>query len=362
MKKIITFLSFCLICGTVFSQNKDYSMVVHMNKDSVCFNIDYVDSITFPSCISSLPFFSSVDQKEEHVIDGIGDSMTAGAGGSGTTYLNVLQKLLAQDWVTKNYGIGGESAATILGRFNAIPYLVVSDSCYTSTSDTIPIKLSNCYNQLVLPLLQGYKTASVEINGVKGELFTSTTDMRAENADYFFVKSTDVPSIYISDKTPVKILKNAEVHNSRHKKIIWIGQNGGFGINQTSRYSRGGSNNSREDVSRLISMIRTYLIYESPSDYLILSPPSNTSSLLESMFMSAFGERFLNVRGKMVESGIEKAKELGLIENATDEDIQYIESNRIPMSFKCDNTHFNKIGYTLLAHFIYERIKTVWKY
>ena len=50
--------------------------------------------------------------KTEKILIDIGDSLTAGAGGDGTTMSNVTAKLLGPDWIVKNMGVGGENTLT----------------------------------------------------------------------------------------------------------------------------------------------------------------------------------------------------------------------------------------------------------
>ncbi|MDG1508662.1 MAG: hypothetical protein P8Q53_02660 [Flavobacteriaceae bacterium] len=51
--------------------------------------------------------------KGDKVLIDIGDSLTAGAGGEGTTMSNVTLKLLKENWIVKNRGVGGENSLTI---------------------------------------------------------------------------------------------------------------------------------------------------------------------------------------------------------------------------------------------------------
>ncbi len=53
-----------------------------------------------------------------------GDSLTAGSGGSGTTFPTVLQSLLGESYKVINCGIGGENSLTIAGRQGGIPMAI----------------------------------------------------------------------------------------------------------------------------------------------------------------------------------------------------------------------------------------------
>ena len=61
-----------------------------------------------------------------------GDSLTAGAGGNGVNYPDILSKLL--NLKVLNYGVGGEGTANIARRQGAIPfYITNNDSCGSRT-------------------------------------------------------------------------------------------------------------------------------------------------------------------------------------------------------------------------------------
>ena len=292
-----------------------------------------------------------VDNK--NVIDCIGDSLTA-AG----KYEEKLKELTGFNVI--NLGVGGENVGTILGRMNGIPYKVKEKITIPQTTDKVQVKLTNIYNQRLLPLLQGDKTLNVEIRGINGVLTTTQIEAEASTADYFFNRLNGGEQAEINIGENIYISTNKIYQKSERYKIIWVGQNGGFSIDETGRYQ--GDFNNVQDVKRYISMIKTYLGVINPNKYIVMSPPKKTSDLVENEMEKEFGANYINVRKQMVNNGISLALQYGyLVGNyPTEQDIEDINNNIVPTSLRSDTVHFNQAGYYVLAHIIYDVIKIVW--
>ena len=287
------------------------------------------------------------------VIDCVGDSLSM-AG----VYESELQKLTGLSCV--NLGVGGENTATILGRMNGIPYKIAEKVTIPSSKDTIQIKLTNIYNQRILPLLQGNKTIGITIRGVEGILSTTQTDATAENADYFFERNIEGEQFTVEKGENIYITSNKLYQNSNRAKIIWVGQNGGFSINETGRYQ--GDFSNQEDRARYIAMLKTYINVVNPIKYIVMSPPEFTTDEIENDLDVEFGGCFINVRKEMINNGIPIAKKIGLLDSnyPTEGDLEDIGNIKIPRSLRSDNIHFNDIGYKVLAHIIYNKICVIW--
>ena len=292
-----------------------------------------------------------VDNK--NVIDCIGDSLT-----SAGKYEEKLKELTGFNVI--NLGVSGESVSTILGRMNGIPYKVKEKITIPQTTDKVQVKLTNIYNQRLLPLLQGAKTLNVEIRGINGVLTTTQIEAEASTADYFFNRLNGGEQAEINIGENIYISTNKIYQKSERYKIIWVGQNGGFSIDETGRYQ--GDFNNVQDVKRYISMIKTYLGVINPNKYIVMSPPKKTSDLVENEMEKEFGANYINVRKQMVNNGISLALQYGyLVGNyPTEQDIEDINNNIVPTSLRSDTVHFNQAGYYVLAHIIYDVIKIVW--
>jgi hypothetical protein len=289
----------------------------------------------------------------KNVIDCIGDSLT-----SAGKYEEKLKELTGFNVI--NLGVGGESVSTILGRMNGIPYKVKEKITIPQTTDKVQVKLTNIYNQRLLPLLQGAKTLNVEIRGINGVLTTTQMEAEASTADYFFNRLNGGEQAEINIGENIYISTNKIYQKSERYKIIWVGQNGGFSIDETGRHQ--GDFNNVQDVKRYISMIKTYLGVINPNKYIVMSPPKKTSDLVENEMEKEFGANYINVRKQMVNNGISLALQYGyLVGNyPTEQDIEDINNNIVPTSLRSDTVHFNQAGYYVLAHIIYDVIKIVW--
>ena len=289
------------------------------------------------------------------IIDSVGDSLSA-AG----KYESKLAELTGIEVI--NLGVGGEGVGTIFGRMNGVPYKVKEQLTIPSTTDSVQIKLTNAYNQLILPLLQETKTLEVVIRGIHGTLSTTQTDAAASSADYYFTRTDPGEESVISPGENVYIYTNAIYQDSERYKIIWVGQNGGYSQDETRRYQ--GSPSNQVDVDRYIQMIKTYINTVNPKKYLILSPPQNTADLLENELDKTFGCSYINVRKQMINNGISIALKYGYLagDYPTEQDIQDISDGVVPTSLRSDSIHFNDAGYYVLAHIIYDVTQIAWNF
>lgn len=295
-------------------------------------------------------------------IDCVGDSLTYGAGTTPSLYAYpiFLAQFLRYRYLTNNLGVGGENAATILGRMNAIPYQLGADVTIPADVQDIQITLVNCYGQKLLPLLQGASSLLVRIAGVDGLLTTTQTNPSATSADYYFTRATSGNAVDVKAGECVWIRSTAAAGLPYRDKIVWIGQNGGYGLNSDDRYA--GDPNSASDRARLIKMIRTYVSGLQGGRYLVLSPPKATNDTLEAEIQAEFGGAFLNVRKWMMANGIRVATDTGWLGSGHPDadDLADITNGLIPRCLRADNVHFNTAGYAAIAYAIAQQIQIVW--
>jgi hypothetical protein len=264
-----------------------------------------------------------------------------------------------------NFGVGGEGVGTILGRMNAIPIKVKENVLIPSDKQEVEIKLTNIYNQLILPLMGG-NSASVVINGIKGVLRNDQMDTGAESANYYFTRDEvgESTTFYVGDN--VMFNYNENLSDVNRYKIVWVGQNGGYSENEDKRWGYGDAHWANY-YDRLIDMIKVYISVSRPKNYLIIAPTSGKASLrepLEKKFEEAFGCNFFNARLFMLNHGLDYAKSLGYLENSTsyptEQDVLDMSEGIIPSTLRTDGIHFTDFGFKVLAEGIYERIKVIW--
>jgi hypothetical protein len=199
------------------------------------------------------------------------------------------------------------------------------------------------------------------IDGIEGTLTTTQTNPAATTANYFFQRKESGSAYNAKAGDDIFVNDFKPTFNPHRAKIIWIGQNGGFDTNSTSRY--GGNINNADDRARLIDMIKTYIAVSGCEYYMVLSAPQNTNNDLESDFAKAFGNRYFNVRMYMVNHGIDDAIALGYLSASsypTAQDITDMNNGVVPSSLRIDNVHFTQNGFYTLAYALSTKLKEVW--
>ena len=255
-----------------------------------------------------------------------GDSLTAGAGGSGTSYPSVCASELG---ITsfKNCGVGGETANTIACRQggNSLILKAGTVSTYSLT------ELTDIYGTSCNPLRQGTGGNTVNpiyINGVKCNLSISQTSVTDPNAKYT-ITGYNKPLLA---ETPVKF-SGCDI--TAKITVIFVGQNG---PNLAERLSI---------IDSMISKINDKYIVMG------LSSGSATSrSDEESQMLSKYGVHYFNTRNMLSKYGM-------AIMNLTPttSDANEMSKGEVPSSLRSDSVHLNANGYTALGKMLAQKIR-----
>jgi hypothetical protein len=256
-----------------------------------------------------------------------GDSMTAGAGGAGTTYPSVLQSLLTaagSSATVTNQGVGGETSVTITARSNANPFIVDVAGGSIPASGAVALTLRQINGQSVAPLLQSGSYACT-LSGIPGTFSISS-------GTYYFTRTASGSAVAAT--RPLPLLTTVGETHRNSIQLIWIGQNG--------------PSNTRaiEDAK---SMIR----YSPALDkrYLVISRPTSTDAD-DAVWFEEFGRRFIPIRKYLIEFGLADA---GL--TATSQDTIDIAAGVIPTSLRSDAVHGTAAYYTILGNQVFNRLK-----
>ena len=321
-----------------------------------CLNLNSL-SILAPAIVIGGYSVNGID-----VIDFVGDSLTQRGYSIAKPQADYPSKVIELTGVDGfNIGVGGENAATILGRCNGIPWKLASDVAIPADTTKVQIYLTNIYGQHLIPLLQRYTSHTIVIDGIEGTLTTTQTSAGAANADYFFQRKESGSAYNAKAGDDIFVKDFKATLNPHRAKIIWVGQNGGFDTNSTSRY--GGDITDPTDRARLIHMIKTYISVCACEYYMVLSPPEKTNDDLEKEFAEAFGNRYFNVRMYMVNHGIDDAIALGYLSESgypTSQDITDMNNGVVPTSLRADSVHFSTNGSYTMAHALSIKLKEVW--
>ena len=255
-----------------------------------------------------------------------GDSLTAGAGGSGTNYPSVCASELG---ITsfKNCGVGGENANTIACRQGGNS-IILKDGAVSEYSLS---ELTDIYGTRCNPLRQGSGSNSVNpiyINGVECNLSISQTSTTDPNAKYTITGYNG----RLLAETPVKF-SGCDIKSKI--TVIFVGQNGP------------GLAERLNIIDSMISKIN--------DKYIIMGLSSGNSASRadeEAQMLSKYGVHYFNTRYMLSKYGMN-------IMNLTPTSSDTIEMNNgeVPSSLRSDSIHLNANGYTALGKMIAQKIR-----
>lgn len=296
-----------------------------------------LETSTLESIYNRLNIIESSIPKKGYIISW-GDSLTAGAGGNGTTYSNVLQSLLNNEYEVLNAGVGGETTYTIAARQGGEPMCLGSEITIPSSLTPVAIQLTNFLGKPVLPLKQG-GAAMINpcyIDGIKGYLSQS-------NGVYSFTRSETGDERKVNAYTPI-ITNYMKTKRFPYAMIIWIGTNGQY--------------DTTED---LIKQYKKMIEYSGCDNYVVIGMHYINSSYTvdvrkeqEDAFRKEFGVHFLNWREYLATNAIKDA-EL----TPTEQDSQAMLEGKCPPVFLTDAVHLTATAYTLLANQIYNTLSNL---
>lgn len=255
-----------------------------------------------------------------------GDSLTAGAGGSGTTYPSVCASELG---ITsfKNCGVGGENANTIACRQGGNSLILKEGTVSTYSLS----ELTDIYGTTCNPLRQGSGNSSVNpiyINGVKCTLSISQTSTTDPNAKYTITGYNDK----LLAETPVKF---AGCDFTAKITVIFVGQNGPV-------------------LAQRLSIIDS-MISKINDKYIIMGLSSGSSASRadeEAQMLNKYGVHYFNTRHMLSKYGMDIMKL-----TPTSSDTIEMNNGEVPSSLRADSIHLNANGYTALGKMLAQKIR-----
>ena len=269
-----------------------------------------------------------------------GDSLTAGAGGGGTTYPSVLQTLLGADYTVLNRGVGGENTTTIGARNGGMPMYVDEAITIPANKDQVTLSvdaLKSSYNDAVVdPLLQGGGyTNPMFIQDKACTLTWNGTQYRIELID-------------VADRDLICPDKSHITTNAASLRggigVFFIGQNGGYSD----------ANDLREQVQKLAD-------FKGDSKFLVISSHGNGYPSTTAPLTARFGLKHVNLKEYYSTRAIYDAIDRGYLSDdgtyPTSQDLIDMAAQNAPTSLLADAIHFNSIGYTLLGELIHGRLQ-----
>lgn len=272
---------------------------------------------------------SIIGESDTNVIDCWGDSLTAGAGGSGTTYPSKLQELIGETFTVNNYGQGSEAAESIAFRQGGLDGIVK------------PFTASTSY--VTVPALQSVDGSSLGTLNFQGTYYGNNI-VSIDGINYFYrrVSETECKLARISGSSNPTytrpMLVTAEGKGTKHIIIICVGQNGWV----------------NSDSETLANIIQSMIDHNGYDKYLVLGIPAGnyeSKHEQEAILGSRFGNHFVNTREYISAYGF--ADNPTVTPDPTDE--QEMAAGAIPHSLRDDNVHLNSYGYIAMANCVYAR-------
>lgn len=293
-------------------------------------------SISATTMASLLPAASAIEC--------FGDSLTAGAGGGGTTYPAVLAAALGR--TVNNRGIGGQNSAAIATRQGGLKMLV------SVTGNTIPASGAVTLTaRSQTPITnQGASSFAGTLAGVAGTLAASTADGGATYT-YTFTRTTAGSEIACPANSEF-VFDIAEAAKDK-TQIIWISRNDAKG---TRAYDVASRDNGLAMAKHLTPLSKRYLVLSILNGLnegtTTGSSAYNNIASMNAELARTFGDRFIDVRSYLVKFGLADA---GI--TPTSQDIADMAEDTVPASLRSDSIHLTATGYTLVANFVARHIQ-----
>ncbi|MBR4378000.1 MAG: hypothetical protein IKP50_03890 [Bacilli bacterium] len=302
-----------LVCE--LPNNYNYEEIMNVVK-----NYDYLANIDYLTNIQEI----KNDFWDDKTILCYGDSLTMGAGGSGTTYPSELQTLLGNTYDVKNYGVGGEDALMIACRQGGIQAMLKPMNITTSYTNC---EIKSIIGNTTLNSF-GYQSGRglnpVLVDGKECDLHFSSWTQQTIKSTTAFTTTRPLPVIPYS-----ATLKNKTL-------IIWAGQNGW----------------GSQDYEDLIKIIKNMIEYNQNNKYLVIGLSTGTTTSradLENAMTHAFGNHYINIREYLVNYGLDDNNLTPTSQDETD-----ISNGTVPTSLRNDGTHLNASGYSSVAKCVYQ--------
>lgn len=335
----------------LFAIRKDGSFIPRLLKEEDLNNINSAFS-TIESTIKDLDSRIKVLEDGQKIVKTIvcfGDSLTAGAGGSGTTYESVMQAELGDSYRVINCGVGGEQVYPITARQGGIVSFLANEVSIPMDKTEVEIGTKtdsgvHCLKldetEVALPLLlqgHGNSVNPCYIDDIPCTLRWSGSSHADTNGKYFLKSNKELSKIHkVIAKSPIYFYGNT-LRNS-HALVIWMGQNGGF-----------------KTVDELKELYKKAISHSGCSNYVIIGLHGYNKTIeedLEKQFKQEFGNHFIDWRNYLLTRALDDANI-----TPTEQDLADINNGLCPTSLRFDNVHLNATGYTLLAKQILNRFK-----
>lgn len=261
-----------------------------------------------------------------------GDSLTAGAGGGGTTYPGVLATALGKSVL--NQGVGGETAPEIAGRLGAAPVTVTVPGGSIPATGPVTVVPSPS-----IPTAQGVPIWG-RLAGIPGVLTLS-------GGTITFTRS-EAGSGSTAVSGALTFVPDLAGPLSYYSRLIWVGRNGvGGGNMQVAPAARALADQCRTGRYLVLSVIN------GTGEGTGTSGHSNVT-IINGTLIDAFGDRYLDIRRHLIDNGLSLA---GI--TPTTQDNADVAADTVPVSLRTDNIHLTAAGYTVVANAVRTKLQAL---
>lgn len=270
-------------------------------------------------------------------IDGVGDSLTMGWEATGW-YLNKLQDLLEDNYIVRNWGVGGEQISSIMVRMGATS--LVYPNSFELPKDGTGVEVARktgetgfkcSFNNTGVPLLLQGNNSMVNPCFVEGHECTLTRKSidpqqpaYLSSNSYWTLKLNKQADRNIQVSKYSSLLCNtAKQIANGYARIIWMGTNGDYN-NNLQELVNANKMAVESSVTKRVIVIGLHL----------LSKENGES--YEEMMYKEFGNKFFNIRQYCITNLIYDA---GI--TPTEQDLEDMKNGVCPQSVMIDGIHFN---------------------
>jgi hypothetical protein len=266
-----------------------------------------------------------------------GDSMTAGAGGGGTTYPNVLASLSGR--TVTNKGIGGQTSTQIVARQGGQPITVNVTSAQIPASGGVSVTSKNINILYNSGSFTGSSTGTLV--GVAG---TMTTD---GSGNWTFTRTASGSIVNCPNGS--QFIPDDALTYQEHTVVMWIGRNNAQGGYTTL----GDAQALRDYLKTLYKRTIVLAICNGAGEFTGTAQHTSITSQ-NTAFAAEFGANYIDIRRLIIDNALTIMSGAGITPNS--QDTTDIAGDTIPVSLRSDSVHFLAPVYTYIAGLVNDKI------
>ncbi len=259
-----------------------------------------------------------------------GDSLTAGVGGNGVNYPDVLSNLSGLS--VMNYGVGGETTNLISMRQGSTPFYTNS-FVIPSKKESVKISIIDS-NGNDIKFKKNLGINPVTINGVQGNI-----QINKDSNEYYFTRITEGDETIVNDNTQI-MTNSMQDKKENDILIIFTGTN---------------DKPDTTTIQDVINIQKNMINNANTDRYIIIGLTSKNYmpqvAEVNQILAQEYGEHFIDIRTYILEHGLEDAEI-----KATEQDSSDIQNGEIPSSLRSDEVHGTSKFYTIIGKQVFNKI------